>query len=206
MMSDTSPDPTPEETPDSPSAETKGLPKRLRGTREVQDVVPPGAVSYTDPGRQERALERARMAARIAEDNRGKDIQLIDLRGLTPLVDYFVIATAASRRQGNAIAIEIDAEMKKIGELKLGIEGSEEGRWILMDYGDFVVHIFNREAREYYALEEIWGDAPRLEWADPNRPKPGPRLMTPIDDEDEIDEPDETIAEEDAEPEFPEAD
>ena len=84
----------------------------------------------------------------------------------TPLVDFFVIVTAASRRQSNAIASEIDQEMKKLGEAKLGLEGSEEGRWILIDYGDFVVHIFSPEDRAYYALEEIWGDAPQLDWQD----------------------------------------
>ena len=57
--------------------------------------------------------------------------------------------------------------MKKLGEPKLGIEGSEEGRWTLIDYGDFVVHIFSAEARSYYALEEIWGDAPKLDWGSP---------------------------------------
>ena len=61
--------------------------------------------------------------------------------------------------------------MKKRGERKLGLEGSEEGRWILIDYGDFVVHIFSGEGRSYYALEEIWGDAPRLEW-DTAEPRP----------------------------------
>ena len=85
----------------------------------------------------------------------------------TPLVDFFVIVTAASRRQSNAIASEIDQAMKKQGEAKLGLEGSEEGRWILIDYGDFVVHIFSPEDRAYYALEEIWGDAPQLDWQEP---------------------------------------
>ncbi len=108
---------------------------------------------------------------RIADDNRGRDILLLDLREGTPLVDFFVIASAASRRQANAIAIEIDAEMKKINELKLGMEGSEEGRWVLIDYGDFVVHIFSEEAREYYGLDEIWGDASRLDWAEPGPPR-----------------------------------
>ncbi len=75
-----------------------------------------------------------------------------------------MIVTAASRRQGNAIASEIDQAMKKLGEAKLGLEGSEEGRWILIDYGDFVVHIFSPEVRAFYALEDIWGDAPRLDW------------------------------------------
>jgi len=62
--------------------------------------------------------------------------------------------------------------MKRIREYKLGLEGSEEGRWVLIDYGDFVVHILSDEARTYYALEEIWGDAPRLDWQDPSRPGP----------------------------------
>ena len=62
--------------------------------------------------------------------------------------------------------------MKKLGEAKLGLEGSEEGRWILIDYGDFVVHIFSPEDRAYYALEEIWGDAPQLDWK--SRPSPAP--------------------------------
>ncbi len=156
---------------ESPPADSRGMPKRLRGTRLAQDEVPPTGRQPHAGQRQEQALERARMCARIADDNRGRDILLLDLREGTPLVDFFVIASAASRRQANAIAIEIDAEMKKINELKLGMEGSEEGRWILIDYGDFVVHVFSEEAREYYGLDEIWGDASRLDWADP-RPVP----------------------------------
>jgi ribosome-associated protein len=179
-----SPAPNPTPPPDS-----KGLPKRLRGTQSFQDEVPPTAAGRSWPERLGRALEHAKLAARIAEDNRGKDILLLDLRQATPLVDYFVVATAASRRQANAIAIEIDAEMKRRNELKLGIEGSEEGRWILLDYGDFVVHVFSEEARGYYALEDIWGDAPQLDWADPDRPRPparpaaDPIVPTPTDED-----------------------
>ena len=121
--------------------------RRRRSGNPVQDDVPSAAVARGKPERLAKALEHARICARIADDNRAKDILLLDLRQATPLVDFFVIATAASRRQANAIAIEIDAEMKKLGELKLGMEGSEEGRWILIDYGDFVVHVFSEEAR-----------------------------------------------------------
>jgi ribosome-associated protein len=64
--------------------------------------------------------------------------------------------------------------MKKRGEHKLGMEGSEEGRWILIDYGDFVVHIFSGDGRAYYALEEIWGDAPQLAWRDESAPAATP--------------------------------
>ena len=135
-----------------------------RATQMTQDDVPHHATERREPLRAALALDRARACARIADDNRGKDIVLLDLRQTTPLVDFFVIVTAISRRQGNAIASEIDQAMKKQGEAKLGLEGSEEGHWILIDYGDFVVHIFSPEDRLYYSLEEIWGDAPQLDW------------------------------------------
>ena len=127
--------------------------KALRGgsIRSAQDDIPHHAVDRRCPDRVNQALEHARLAARIADDNRAKEIVLLDLRQATPLLDFFVIATASSRRQSHAIASEIDAEMKKLGEHKLGLEGSEEGRWILIDYGDFVVHMFSAEGRAYYA-------------------------------------------------------
>lgn len=184
-------DPTETAPPDeNPMTAGHGLPKRLRGTVVAQDEIPPAAVSRTNPERLEAALAHARQCARIADDNRAKDIQLLDVRNVTPLVDYFVIASAGSRRQANAIAIEIDMAMKHLGERKLGIEGTEEGRWILIDYGDFVVHIFSEDARAYYALEDIWGDAPKLEWADPNRPAPAPRPSASASSTPEPSEPD----------------
>jgi ribosome-associated protein len=135
--------------------------------RSMQDVVPHHATERREPRRAELALERAKACARIADDNRAKEILVLDLRQVTPLIDFFVIATATARRQSSAIAIEIDQAMKKQGEAKLGLEGSEEGRWILIDYGDFVVHIFSPEDRAFYALEEIWGDAPQLDLNEP---------------------------------------
>ena len=158
----------------SPAAPSSARSKALRGgsIRTAQDDVPAHAVERRAPDRVNQALEHARIAARIADDNRARDIVLLDLRQATPLLDFFVIATATSRRQSHAIASEIDAEMKKLGEHKLGLEGSEEGRWILIDYGDFVVHVLSSEARDFYAIEEIWGDADRLDWHDPDRPRP----------------------------------
>jgi ribosome-associated protein len=160
-------------TTDSPTEPaTDARRRRARRVDLPQDDVPHSAVSHSTPERLTRALENARACARIADDNRGKDILLLDLRKATSLVDYFVIVTATSRRQSHAVADEIDQEMKRRGEFKLGIEGSEEGRWVLLDYGDFVVHVFSSEARDYYALEEIWGDAERLEWQDPDSQRP----------------------------------
>ena len=147
-----------------PSDSRAAAPSSRSRSHEVQDPIPSAAVGRTIPARLERALDHARLCARLAADNRAKDVVLLDLRGGTPLVDFFVIASAASQRQSRAIVSEIDREMKKRGERKFGIEGAESGRWALIDYGDFVVHVFSPEAREYYRLEEIWGDAPRLDW------------------------------------------
>jgi ribosome-associated protein len=163
-------------TPDHPATATQvhATPRKRAARRELemQDDVPHHAAGRTLPERVAKALERAAICARIADDNRAKDILLLDLREATPLLDFFVIATAATRRQAHSIAFEIDAEMKKIHEHKLGIEGVEEGSWILIDYGDFVVHLFTPEARVYYSLEEVWGDAPHLDWRDPSGPAP----------------------------------
>jgi ribosome-associated protein len=157
---------------DDPATATDVRRRRARREHDAQDDVPHTAVARATPERLARARELAVACARVADDNRGKEILLLDLRPATSLVDFFVIVTATSRRQSHAIAEEVDKEMKRRGEAKLAVEGSEEGRWVLIDYGDFVVHILSAEARAYYALEEIWGDADRLDWHDPNRPRP----------------------------------
>ncbi len=136
--------------------------RRRRSGNPVQDDVPWAAVARGKPERLAKALEHARLCARIADDNRAKDVLLLDLRQATPLVDFFVIATADSRRQSNAIAGEVDQEMKRLGERKLGMEGSEEGRWVLIDYGEIVVHVQHSEERQFYALERLWRDCPAI--------------------------------------------
>lgn len=109
------------------------------------------------------ALERAMIAARTAEDNRGRDIVILDMRELTPLFDYFVIASGTSRRQLHAMSEEIDDALEKgQGDKRLGIEGYRESRWIVLDYGDIVIHLFEPETRSYYALEQLWGEAVRI--------------------------------------------
>ena len=167
-------------------------PRRRRRAQPLpQDDVAHSAAGRTMPARVAKALEHAKLCARLADDNRGKDVLLLDLRAATPLIDFFVIISANSRRQAYAISSEIDQELKKLGEAKLGIEGAEEGRWILTDYGDFVVHVFAEDARAYYALEEIWGDAPRVDWRDPSRkPRPSETLsvVKPAVEPDDADE------------------
>lgn len=112
------------------------------------------------------SLERARIAARTAEENRGQDVVILDMRGLSPWFDFFVLASGTSRRQLHAMSDEIDHALEDaMGDRRLGIEGYDESRWILLDYGDVVVHLFDRETREYYGLEELWGRARRVPFA-----------------------------------------
>jgi ribosome-associated protein len=110
------------------------------------------------------ALDRAVQCARVAEDNKAQDIVVLDVRGITPLFDFLVLATGASRRQNHTLAEEIDATLRGCGDTRLSIEGYQVGKWIVQDYGDVLVHVFDRETRSYYGLEDLWADAPHLEW------------------------------------------
>ena len=109
-------------------------------------------------------LERAIHCARIGDDNKAKDIVILDLRGITPIFDFFILMTGASRRQIHTLAEEVDDHMRSEGEKRLSIQGYQASRWVVQDYGDIVVHVFDKESREYYALEDLWADAPRIDW------------------------------------------
>jgi len=127
----------------------------------VQESHAGAAPSVT--GNLDKAYERAVTAARTAEANRGQDVVILDLRDVTPVFDFFVVATGSSRRQLHAMSEEIDHALEEgMGDRRLGIEGYEASRWILLDYGDVVVHLFEAEMREYYALEELWNKAKRI--------------------------------------------
>ncbi|MCF0234510.1 MAG: ribosome silencing factor [Thermoguttaceae bacterium] len=107
------------------------------------------------------SLERARIAAKVIVDNKGDNVKILDLRALTQAFDYFVIGTAVSRRQSRGIGDEIDdVFQKELGDSRRCIEGYQESRWLVLDYGDVVVHLFEPETREFYGLEDLWGKAP----------------------------------------------
>lgn len=113
---------------------------------------------------ESRSWQLALAAARVAAENNGRDIVLLDMRELTPVFDYFILATGTSRRQLHAISEEIDHKLEDdLGDQRQGIEGYRESRWILLDYGNVVVHLFDEEMRQYYALEELWSEARRVE-------------------------------------------
>ncbi len=102
--------------------------------------------------------------AKVIEETRGKDIRVLDLRSVTEVFDYFVIATGSSRRQMHAVSDEIERIVKaNWGDEKRGIEGYNESRWIVLDYGDVVVQLFDSDSRDYWDLEHLWGDAKRVE-------------------------------------------
>ena len=112
----------------------------------------------------ERSLQLAVAAARAAADNRGQNIVLLDLRELTPVFDYFVIATGTSGRQLRAISEDIDNLLEKqLGDKRMGVEGFQDSKWILLDYGSVVVHLFDAEMRTFYDLENLWGAAKRVD-------------------------------------------
>lgn len=106
------------------------------------------------------SLKLATAAAQVACDNKGSDVMVLDVCDQTALFDYFVLATGTSRRQLHAISEEIDDKLQKeLGDRRLNIEGYEESRWIVLDYGSIVIHLFDEETRSYYDLESLWGDA-----------------------------------------------
>lgn len=104
----------------------------------------------------------AAVAAQVADDKRATDVVTLDLRGLTIMTDYFIIASAETDVQVRAIAQGIDQALSEQGVSFIRREGWEDARWVLLDYGDAVVHLFRQQEREFYDLERLWGDAPRL--------------------------------------------
>ena len=116
-------------------------------------------------GREWSPLEnkkKARFAAESALAKKANNTLILDLRGLAVFTDYFVICSGESTTQVKAIAEHIEAEFVKKGVKPLSVEGLAYAHWVLMDYGDMIVHVFEEETRAYYELEKLWLDAPRI--------------------------------------------
>ena len=96
---------------------------------------------------------------RAAESKKATDIKVLDLTAITTFADYFIVCTGASGRRIQAITDEIAIRMKQRGERPVGIEGYEQGEWVLSDYGDIVVHVFSEKARAFYDLDRLWRQA-----------------------------------------------
>ena len=111
------------------------------------------------------SLQKVSLALKVAEERKALEPVTLDLRKLTLITDYFVICQGTSDVHIRAIADALLERFEKAGLRPLGVEGHREARWVLLDLGDLVIHIFSAEVREYYALERLWADAPRLELA-----------------------------------------
>lgn len=109
------------------------------------------------------SLELARLCARHADHRKGEDIQILDISAISSVADYFVIISGQSEPHLKAIRNEIEEQLKKERISPRSIDGFPQSQWVVMDYNDVLVHIFAAAQREFYALERLWGDAPRVD-------------------------------------------
>jgi ribosome-associated protein len=109
-----------------------------------------------------RTLELLQIAARAADDKSGEDLVALDVSGPLPLTDVFLLVTGRNERNVQSIAGEVEDKLNDAGVKTLRREGRAEGRWVLMDFGDLVVHVFHEDDRMYYSLERLWKDCPAL--------------------------------------------
>lgn len=128
-----------------------------------------GGLNLTDQGPEaidERAasLRKALHCARAAEQYKARDLVLLNVSGLASFADYFLIGSGQSSRQVQGISDNVETALRQSGIRPLGIEGRSEGHWVLMDYGDVIVHLFYEPVRHFYDLESLWSDAERIEW------------------------------------------
>ncbi|HMK98265.1 MAG TPA: ribosome silencing factor [Acidimicrobiales bacterium] len=113
----------------------------------------------------ERTLSRCAVAARAASTKLGRDILVLNVEKLLGLTDAFLITSGTNPRQVRTISDEVERQLKVAGnDGPVSVEGLDDARWVLMDYGDFVVHVFLDEARQFFDLEHLWGDAPTWSW------------------------------------------
>lgn len=132
------------------------------GVSERDITVPP--MTTNRRSQLDLSLQQACLAARVLEDTRGQDVLVLDLTGVTSIVDFFVLATGTSPRQMKAMAEEVHKILKHGGSKRIGYEGEESSQWLLQDYGDLVIHLFTPDARKLYDLEHLWAEAPRVDW------------------------------------------
>jgi ribosome-associated protein len=119
-------------------------------------------MSSHQPKATDEAVATARAAAEAISEKNGEDIQLLDLSALLVVTDVFLIATGTSTRHVKTLVDDASDALRAIDRKPIRREGMEHGEWVLLDYGDVVIHVFERETREYYDLERLWADAPRI--------------------------------------------
>ena len=144
-------------------SEAKGrasFPRGLAGRNGRADLALWAPRASVDPGIDERLTEQLKKGVAALLDKKAEKLVVLNLQGLTTISDYFVLATAGSDRQAQALSDAVELALKAAGRRPLSIEGYSSAAWILLDYGDVVFHVFHDEARRFYGLERLWGDAP----------------------------------------------
>jgi ribosome-associated protein len=106
----------------------------------------------------------ALIAAEVCADKKAKDIVVLDVRQITSISDYFIICSTSNERQARAIAEDMRLKMRDLGKREFGVEGLTDGRWVLQDFADIVLHIFHESQREFYDIEGLWADAKQVRW------------------------------------------
>lgn len=146
----------------------------LTNNRDKDRIDRWGDERVDEPGQPEATGERkdarrlAIVAARAADDKGARDVVIMEVGDVLVLADHFVVASGANDRQVKAIVDEVEGRVAGAGLGKpLRVEGLDGRRWVLLDYGDVVVHVFLQEVRDYYELERLWGDVPRVDWRAP---------------------------------------
>lgn len=130
-----------------------------RETAKIEIVTPPTAFADLDP--------EARLAIECASEKKALDMVALDLRDIASFTEYFIIASGTNQRQVQAIADEINEQLKKqLGIRPVRVEGYSQAEWVLLDYGDFIFHVFDQKARDLFDLEKLWLDARRVEIPD----------------------------------------
>ncbi|MHC1725209.1 MAG: ribosome silencing factor [Syntrophobacteraceae bacterium] len=122
---------------------------------EKQGKTPPNPMS---------SEEKAVLCAREASGFKGLDLVVLDVSRFSSFADYFIICSGKSSRQVQGISDNVETNLKAKGLRPLGVEGKSEGHWVLMDYGDVIIHVFYEPVRFFYDLESLWADAPHLQW------------------------------------------
>jgi ribosome-associated protein len=106
----------------------------------------------------------ALLAAEVCDDKKAKEILVLDVRKITSISDYFIVCSTSNERQARAIAEEMRMRLKEMGKREMGVEGMDDARWVLQDFGDIVLHIFHESQREFYDIEGLWADAKQVRW------------------------------------------
>jgi ribosome-associated protein len=106
----------------------------------------------------------ALLAAETCDEKKAKEIVVLDVRKITSISDYFIVCSTTNERQARAIAEEMRMKLKEMGRREMGVEGIDDARWVLQDFGDIVLHIFHESQREFYDIEGLWADAKQVRW------------------------------------------